>query len=254
MLKNVKTATWGGVKAEYTDLTRLEDPCDVPGEQIASQLESDNALISAFLEKTNLPKTGTWTQAQIDEAKRAQEVVTPVVDAADNSIQALSSHCPFLPPAIRLQDAQKRGRDLIFPARQRLMEIPKQIAKQQHALDVAKWKEAQTAAIQQAHDTWCPPKPRPRKMPDIYYAAQDENGRTAWLFCDGAKVITSEGGAPEYIPAPGRRYHRPAAYLSSATNFPTDEIKHAPKMTRVGWNQLPDTSPKPPDPTAPKQQ
>lgn len=248
-LPPAQTVTYDGVKAEYRDLTRLSDPCDVDGAEVASQLESVNALMSHFLELTAPDNQTPWTQAQLDQNKKAKDLIGPAVDAADNSIQALSSRCPFLDPALRLQDAEKRGRELILSARQRLQELPSRIDVQQHRTEVAAWKAGQAGAIQQAHDTWCPPKPRPGKMPDIYYAAQDENGRTAWLFCDGAKVLTSEGGAPQFVPPPGRRHHPERAYLSSANNFPPDEIKRAPATAHS--DQAPDSSPKPPDPSRP---
>lgn len=223
-----QTASYDGVKAEYRDLTRLPNPCDVDGAEVARELESVNALMGHFLDQTAPGGEAPWTQQQLEDGKRAKDLVGPAVDAADNDIQALSSRCPYLEPALRLQDVQKRGRERILSVRQRLQELPGQIAAQQRRTDVASWKAAQGEAIQQAHDTWCPPKPRPGKMPDIYYAAQDENGRTAWLFCDGAKILTREGAAPQFVAPSGRRHHSERAYLSAANHFPPEEIKRAP--------------------------
>jgi hypothetical protein len=227
-LPPANTTGYDGVKAQYRDLTRLPDPCDVDGAQVAGELESVNALMSHFLEVTDPKREAPWTADELAQARKAKELLTPAVDAADNDIQVLSSRCPYLNPALRLQDAQKRGRDLIFPTRQRLNEIAGRVEAQQYKADLAKWKAEQVEAVKQAHENWCPPKPNPRKMPDIYYAAQDENGRTTWLFCDGAKVVTSVGGAPELVPPPGRRHHSERSYLSAANSFLPDEIKRPP--------------------------
>jgi len=249
-LSSAQTTAFDGVKAQFHDLTRLPEPCDVDGAQVAGELESVNALMSHFLEVTDPKRETPWTEAQLAEAQKAKDLMTPAVDAADNDIQVLSSQCPYLDPALRMQDAQKRGRDLILPTRDRLRSLPERVAAMQKHNALAEWKEAQAKAVQQAHDTWCPPKPRSGKMPDIYYAVQDETGRTSWLFCDGAKVLSSEGGAPSQFVAPDTRRHHPErSYLSAANNFPPDEIKRPPRSSNTPV--MMDGTPKPPDPSRP---
>jgi hypothetical protein len=66
----------------------------------------------------------------------------------------------------------------------------------------------------------------------VFYAFEDEAGRTEWHFCDGSKVVAVPGDLPKVVPPVGRKAGKrsPKAQLEQARAFPAAEVQRAPKL------------------------
>jgi hypothetical protein len=137
-------------------------------------------------------------------------------------------------PALLVQDTLQRTGDLVGQAKRRLEEGPQLLTQERQKVALERWKAQQVQAVKDAHDNWCAPNPKPWVMPEIYYAVQDETGRTIWLFCDGAKVV-SENGELSRVPPPDlgkkRLRHSEKEYIAKTHVFPGDQIQRPPGAT-----------------------
>ena len=108
-------------------------------------------------------------------------------------------------------------------------------------LEVNKWKAAQADAMKTGKESWCPEKPKPGAVPEIYYASTDETGKTEWVFCDEMKVDAAEGGKPELVlEDPKKKPKNAKGYLDAAAKYPASEVQHAPKPGEKAAEQKPE--------------
>jgi hypothetical protein len=229
-LPRADTVTVGGEKAQYHDLSKVKEVCDLTGQQVAGELKSVNTMVTAFLQKTEPADNGEYTGEQLDVLQQGVDQLGHVLDIQEKNVET-TSRCRDLEPAKVVDDAQKQARSLVKKARERLDGAPQVITAQRQKLAIEAWKKQQVGAVQNAHDSWCPPKLNPTKMPDIFYAVQDEQGRTSWLFCDGSKVVGA-GEALELIPPANtpkhKLHHTEKQYIAETQKYPATEIQKPP--------------------------
>ena len=230
------TVTVGSEKAQYHDLSKVQGLCDMSGQQLAGELKSVNVMLDAFLKGTEPDDAGNLTEAQVDTLQQGLDRLPRVVDVQEKNVAA-ATRCRDMEPAKLVADAENQGRELVKKAQARLDGAQQVITAQRQRIAIEKWKKQQVSAVQSAHDSWCPPKLNPARMPDIYYAVQDDQGRTSWLFCDGSKVVGTSGNL-ELIPPPNtpkrRLRHTEKQYLAETQKFPSTEIQRPPGSEAPG--------------------
>ncbi len=214
-----------GKHAEYRDW-RGQDACAVDAMTHWSQLEAWNALLTEFLAQTNKPADDpSWTPEQVKALEDAQANLGPALDGLDSQVSG-TAKCPY-PKTSGVQDSGKTADELSQQARKRLADAPAMIATLKEKLELNRWKAAQADAMKEARESWCSGKPG---AVEIFYAAEDETGKTEWHFCDDVKVITAQGGKPEVHVDEGKKKPKNAkAYLDAAVKWPASEVQHPPK-------------------------
>lgn len=99
------------------------------------------------------------------------------------------------------------------------------------ATAVTRWRSELEGRRTSAFDTHCRLK-RATPEPLVYFATEDE-GRTQWLFCNGATVTQREGGLPVYDASPTAKQLKTSPpeqeYLDAAAAFDAAQVQRAPK-------------------------
>jgi hypothetical protein len=97
------------------------------------------------------------------------------------------------------------------------------------ATPATRWHSALEGLRTTAYEHQCLLK-RETPGPIVYFATEDQ-GRTQWLFCNGATVTQAEGGQPVYEESATAKKLKsspePQAYLDAAAAF--GNVQHAPK-------------------------
>lgn len=235
-----------GMTASYRVKWGYTSPCDVEPRTITDDARSASAMLSAFLEQTSASPRGVWSEEQLALYEAAQRELPPLLDANGVVLRNVSD-CAFT-EADGARAALLQLKGLVPLARKRLEEAPEAIPVIKTALAVAAWKTALPKAVDDAKGQWCTPKPKP----DIFYAYEDEAGATAWLFCDGAKVVATPGSKPEFR-EPEAAAKKPAKkldgkkYLETAASYPGSEVQRAPKLPAPKPPKSDDGAPEPKD-------
>ncbi len=138
--------------------------------------------------------------------------------------------CKF-PSAAGLSDPKRKGDELTQQAQANVDKGPELIPLLRAKVVLTKWKTDQAAAIETARGEWCGAKPKPGSIPDIYYALEDETGKTQWIFCDESKVTLEGTAKPNVVEPEGNKKkvdHK--KYVDAALKYPASEIQRAPKV------------------------
>jgi hypothetical protein len=210
-----------------------EDVCDVDPKLLVQEFDVMNQLLAEFLQGTSAGVDGFWADEHIEMLEQGQKSFPGLLDIHERNLTE-ANKCS----ADNYGEASRRGLELSRQARRRLEDAPEVLSWARARRDIAKWKEAQPAARETAREQWCPPKPKAGKFPDIYYAFQDDEGRTQWLFCDGSKVTASANAADplEFVLPPADPQRRSAKsfgsrpYIDAAQKYPRNEIVRAPRL------------------------
>jgi hypothetical protein len=196
---------------------------------LKGELTAMNELLGAFLQGTSAGPEGVWATEHVQMLEHAQSALTPALDAYEATLSQ-AKDCLF-EHKYEFPELARKGLELVRQSRQRVADAGGLLPTVRAKAELSKWKDQLAKDQDSEHSNWCPPKPRP--APDVYFALEDETGRTEWLFCDGTKVVNHPGAkAPEYV-APGEG--RPASksmqssYLKAAAKYPSSQIRRAPK-------------------------
>lgn len=223
----------GTIKTEYRDYLGYK-VCQMEPKPVGDDLERMNQFLQQFLAASDAARNGSANDAQMAALQAAPKTLKSPLVAQESLTKRVAACKEF--QGQPLVESAKKGQALVAEVRARLAELPSLSAQAKAIQAIKAWKEQQEAEQQSEKSNWCPAKPS--KTPEIYYAWEDENGQTEWLFCDGAKVVAGPGDKPpELVPAPesARKPGSPrpppvSTYLSSAQRFPPKEIRRAPRV------------------------
>jgi hypothetical protein len=222
------SVTLGGLSAPYRAWARVDDLCAIDPQKFTDEQQALSALLAQWLGQTSAPMDGAWDDehlALLEEGVRVLAVPLELQLASLNKSGAARCRFEGLGPA----------KELNGQALRRVEEGP-ELARQVRArLALAKWKEARPGAQQLAKDENCGTKMKP-PAPILYFAAEDENARMEWLFCDGSKVWATPGNPPAWEPNPAAKKTKkepdPKVWLEVAAQFPGEKISRAPKLPK----------------------
>jgi len=221
----------GGVTAPTRDYAGTgKSVCRVDREMVAQETGAMNALLQKWLEQTSPEASPPLSDEQLQLLETGAQQLPPVL-AYHQWVLAELATCP--PDGeVELTEVVGKGQQLVPQAKARVEAAPQLLSRFSRATLIAEWKAKELAAQKTEHSTWCPATPR--LIADIFYAWQDETGRTEWLFCDGNRVVAEPGGQPVHVPAEGYNPKRrggqtPEGFLAAARRFPDSEIRRPPE-------------------------
>lgn len=209
------------------------DPCRVSRTLVADEARAMNALLTRFLEQTALSPDSEWPAEQLALLEEGARMLPPELDVYERTLTSLSGCKPD--PAVDVAALAAEGQKLVEQSRARLPNAAQVVANVRMRQAKAEWRQKELAAQSSERQAWCPPKPKP--IPDIFYAWEDENGRLEWLFCDGSRVVAEANSEPEYVPpeTPPRvkAKQTPAGFVKAAKSFPESEIRRPPSFDQA---------------------
>lgn len=223
----------GALHASYRDYGTL-NVCRVDPATVEKDQDELNGLLASFLQNTSQGKTGLWSDEQRAALKDGEKTLAPILDQDEKLLERLAT-CPVESdrPGTPLPEQVEKGKELIRQTRLRIGEAPSLYSAFASGGALSEWKKKALAEQESERGNWCPPKPS--KIPEVFFAWEDEDGTTEWLFCDGSKVTRTGKEEPRFVASTWPAAKRPAkpvpaaTYLGSATTFPASEIRHAPK-------------------------
>ncbi|MFZ5468860.1 MAG: hypothetical protein ACOZIN_05420 [Myxococcota bacterium] len=200
--------------------------CTAEPQWLFDELASINGLLDRFLRATEMNEEQHWTREQISLVEEAVGSLPPVLDAHQKNLEAVA-RCGFYTQRA-FPILVERGSQYVSEARTRLEDAPQ-------------WVEFVRARA--AFEAWRRERPRQQesarqgcgnaRKAHIYFAFQDKEGVTRYLFCDGAKVTAVRGQEPELIAPVGlspakRRRLKAKSYLEAAKSYPSDAVSRPP--------------------------
>ena len=226
-----QTLTLDNLRATYRDYGR-SSVCEVDPEALAAETQGMNQTLGGFLLRTGQSAAQPWTDEQIVVLELATEQLPPALSAHERVLES-AERCRF-PVKYGLEDILQQGARLVRESHARLTEAPALLRqlKSRQTLDV--WRQTQVRQRATAREQWCPVRLKPGRMADVYYASEDETGRTEWLFCDGVRVLKLGDGKTDVVLPPERASKKPptaAHYLGAVSKYPAEEVQHAPKTS-----------------------
>lgn len=212
-----KTVPWRAWSAK--------DVCFAQPQLLAGELDAMSDLLAELLNATSAGKDGVWAEEQLLLLEEAQRALPEPLAAFGSTVNA-AYRCKFK-PATGLPDRIPRAQELLRQSQHRLAEAPELLAYLRAKQKLDGWKRAQPELLQASQKKHC----KKGQARQVYYAAEDEHGRTEWLFCDGAKVVAVPGALPEYQAPEGKKPSPQSQnYLKLASKLPADQVLHAPKL------------------------
>lgn len=236
----------GGREVEFRDY-RQADVCQTEPRWFTEELRSVNRMLREWAAGAELEEGKVPPFAQRQLIKKGQDVLPEVLVSYGWTLDRLKG-CGWGFEG-QLKEAPKEGRELVQLVEKRLQEVPGQIARAEFEAQLAEWRLNNPKKRDRAKETWCPPGPTSTAPADIYFAFQDEEGVTRWLFCNGAEVVRTTADATatvQKIPPPppkprGRRRRRkvtpppkPEHYLKAAATYPAKEVDRPPEAPQSG--------------------
>jgi hypothetical protein len=212
----------GSVTAPARDY-RGVDVCLVDADKLPGEIDAMNALLQEFLGVTSAGAKGVWADEHLDKLEQGMKVLPSALDGYEPLVAAT---CSF-PHYLDLPDRLRAGAELARQSRKRVNEGGALLAQLRHGQAMAKWREEDAKKQETERQAWCAAKPKP--VPDIFYASQDDLGRREWHFCDGSKVVAPKGAELQFVPPTGKK--APAAvagFIKAAKKFPDSQIAKAP--------------------------
>ncbi|MFZ5470179.1 MAG: hypothetical protein ACOZIN_12160 [Myxococcota bacterium] len=218
-----QTLALGGHQAVWRDWSKGE-PCDADPLRLGAELDAMNALLAELLGATSAGMNGMWADEHLALLEQGQQALPAPLAALDAMLPKLPG-CELTPP---LGDRLTRAEELTRQAKGRLAEAPELLAFVRARRELENWKRAQPSLQDAGREQRC----RGKSTADVFYASEDEKGRTQWLFCDDSKVLAEPGSLPVFVAPPnGRRpKKKPPTYLQTAARHPSDAVQRAPKL------------------------
>ncbi len=214
-----KTATWHDWK--------MSPVCQADERKVEQDFASMKDLLLAALGQTSASFDGAWSDEHLAILEQVPRALPDALAALDRGV-ADAAQCQWSKESKVPALVAPLG-ELVGQAKRKVETAPALLAKVKAYQALKSWREKQPEAISGAKKDWCPPKPRPGQ-PDIYYASEDETGRTEWLFCDESKVVVAAPGTPPAFEAAASLKKKPKdkGYLEAAAKYPASDIQRAP--------------------------
>lgn len=224
-----KSVTLLGKKGVYRDWSQTS-PCDVEPRTLKGDAESMNALLNEVLGQTSADENGVWSDEQVALLEDGP-MLLPAALGANETLVKRAAGCAFV-DADGVKAPLKTLEELTAQTRRRLELSATLLPKLKAKAALAKWKEGLPAAVTAAKAEWCAAKPKPGAVPDIFFAFEDETGKTEWHFCDGCKVVAAAGKPPALEPSATAHKKKPKdkPYLDGAAKYPASDVQRAPKL------------------------
>lgn len=207
------------------------DPCRVARTLTADETRAMNALLARFLEQTSLAPDAQWPPEQLALLEEGARTLPPELEVYERTLSSLAG-CRQEKGGPDVAALSAEGVQLIQQARERIPNASAVAAGVRKRKAISDWRAGELAAQETEKQSWCPPKPKP--IPDIYFAWQDETGKLEWLFCDGSRVTAQTGEEPQYVavePQPKvKTKQTPAGFVKAAKGFPDSEIRRPPNF------------------------
>jgi hypothetical protein len=224
-----KQVALGSLQSEYRDYVGYK-VCQLEPQRITEDVTRMNEFLRRFLDAAQSARGGRGTEEQYALLQNAPKTLKGPLAAHESLVKRVPACKEFAGQP--LVDAAKTGQQLVADAKQTLGQAGDIVTSAKAGQELKAWKEKQEVEQQSERANWCPAKPS--KTPEIYFAWEDENGVTEWMFCDGSKVVSNQGNPPELVPSPDQakksgRPPAPSVYLTAAQKFPPKEIRRAPK-------------------------
>ncbi len=215
-----KQATWHEWK--------LTNICEVDERRVEQDLSSMKELLLSALGQTSASFDGAWSDEHLAILEKMPKALPDALDSVERGVADAAS-CKWSEQS-KVPSLLGPLGELLAQARRKVETAPALLAKVKAYQALKSWKEKQPEAKESAKKDWCPPKPK-AGMPDIYYAFEDETGRSEWLFCDDAKVVMSGPGAPPAFepPAAAKKKPKDKPYLDAAAKYPASDVQRAPR-------------------------
>jgi hypothetical protein len=227
--------TLGETKLEYRDYSLVRGSlCDVDPRLLANELKKINEVLEQFVSSTEASVKPEATAEQVELLREGSTALKPVVEAHGKNIAGLRSCGLTQPP---FPELAKKGEEVVKSAKDRLAEAPDVLAAADKRFAEARWREESATREANAKQEWCKAGTAVGSG-DLYFARQETDGKTQWLFCDGMVVEAAPDGEPSLIipdslSKKDRRRIQAARYLEAAKSYPAEEIDRpdAPKKT-----------------------
>ncbi|SEL79459.1 hypothetical protein SAMN05444354_108261 [Stigmatella aurantiaca] len=224
-----KQATLGSSKLEYRDYALVRGSiCGMGERPLAAELTTLTQALEQFAASTDeaAKPEATPTEEQLTTLREGAQALGPVADTHRKNL-AVVRECKFSRNAPYPELIQK-GTAAVDRAKARMKEAPAILAAAGQRASEAKWQEESTARETTAKQTWCTAKTAVGSG-DLYFARQDKEGTTRWLFCDGITVEAASGAEPtlaipDTIKARERKRIQASRYLEAAKSYPAEEI------------------------------
>lgn len=222
--------TLGTTKATYRAYKGATSGiCEAEPRWLSEELAAVNSLLARYLSETEGEADDEWPAARLALLTDAVETLPPVVTIHEENLEELE-RCGFRRSGL-LPQIRTRGRELIGATRARF-ERSKQLAAYVSAREARKqWLRDRPAEELRAKEV-CEPKSR---AVVLYYAWRDEAGKSRFLFCDGATMISDPTGATEFTPPSGlskwqKKRLKQDRYIEAVFAVPPDQISAAPTL------------------------
>ncbi|MDC0709851.1 hypothetical protein POL68_15365 [Stigmatella sp. ncwal1] len=225
----VQKAALGASNIEYRDYALVRGSiCGVEPRKLAGELTATTQFLEQFVTQTaevSKPESPQHAE-QLTVLRDGAKVLAPIADAHRKNLAVLRE-CKFSRSA-PFPELTKQGTAAVDGAKARLEEAPAILAAADQRATEAKWQEESAAREAAAKQTWCTAKTAVGSG-DLYFARQDADGTTRWLFCDGITVEATSGAEPtlsipDAIKARERRRIQASRYLEAAKSYPAEEI------------------------------
>jgi hypothetical protein len=219
--------TLGASNVEYRDYSLVRGSlCDADPRRLSDELNKINDLLEQFVTSTAESSKPDATPEQVELLREGSKALGPVVEAHRKNLAGLRQ-CGFQRQA-PFPEIVKKGDEVVGQAKARLEEAPAVLTAADQRMAEKKWMEESTAREATAKQTWCTANTSVGSG-DLYFARQELDGRTRWLFCDGMVVEAPSGGEPtliipETINKRDRRKIQNQRYLDAAKAYPAEEI------------------------------
>ena len=214
-------------RANYRAYSKQTTLCAAEPRWLFDELASVNNLLDRFLDDTLIRKDGTFSDMQILKLEEAVKTLPAVLDSHEKNL-ALLDGCAFATQR-GFPILAKKGKVYARDARRRLEDAPAQVARVKQQKALAEWKDR----VGREKVTLSLGCPRRSRTPIVYFAWQDEQGLTTWLFCDGSRVVSERGSdpafeAPQSLTARQLRRLKASRYLSAAKHHPEGGVMRPP--------------------------
>jgi hypothetical protein len=200
-------------------------------------MQKINEALEQFVSKTEGVSQPEASAEQVELLREGSKSLGPVVEAHRKNLAGLRQ-CKFQKQA-PFPEIDKKGEEVIGLAKARLEEAPAVLTAADQRIAEKKWQEESAAREATAKQTWCKAG-TPVGSGDLYFARQETDGKTRWLFCDGMVVEAASSGEttltiPETISKKDRRRIQEKRYLEAAKSYPAEEIDKvgAPKKSEA---------------------
>ncbi len=237
-----KQVSVGNLRTDYRDYVGFK-VCQLEPQPVAEDITRMNDFLRRVLDAAQAAKGGSGTEEQYALLQAAPKALKGPLASHESLVKRVPACKEFQGQPV--VEAAQKGQQLVADAKQTLGQAGDLVASAKASQELKAWHEKQETEQLSERANWCPAKPS--KTPEIYFAWEDENGVTEWLFCDGSKVVSNQGKPPEFMASPdlAKKPGKPPAastYLTSAQKYPATEIRRAPKPSGAA------TEPPPPAP------